>query len=47
MCDNFQDETLFGFPLSTYPDLEDVITNVNLFRTLFGMVTKWQKTEKQ
>ncbi|KAK6177269.1 hypothetical protein SNE40_015399 [Patella caerulea] len=42
-----KEETLFKYPVTTYPDIEEISTSLDPFNRLFNVVLKWQKAEKK
>ncbi|XP_069101059.1 dynein axonemal heavy chain 12-like isoform X1 [Argopecten irradians] len=42
-----KEELLFKYPVSTYPDVEDITAAVDPFQRLFNVVLRWQKAEKK
>merc|ERR1711894_543702 len=42
-----KEEQLYKYPLTTYPDVDEISTAVDPFLRLFNIVTKWQKAEKK
>ncbi|XP_064606960.1 dynein axonemal heavy chain 12-like isoform X2 [Liolophura sinensis] len=42
-----KEEVLFKYPLSTYPDVDEISSSVDPFYRLFNVVLKWQRAEKK
>ncbi|XP_021341821.1 dynein heavy chain 12, axonemal-like isoform X1 [Mizuhopecten yessoensis] len=42
-----KEELLFKYPISTYPDVDDITAAVDPFQRLFNVVLRWQKAEKK
>lgn len=42
-----QEEALYKYPISTYPDVNDITVAVDPFQRLFNVVLRWQKAEKK
>lgn len=43
----FQEEALFKYPITTYPDVEEITSSLDPFMRLFNVVLKWQRAEKK
>ncbi|KAL8620603.1 hypothetical protein ACOMHN_017884 [Nucella lapillus] len=42
-----KEEALFKYPVSTYPDVNDISGQLDPFMRLFNVVLKWQRAEKK
>ncbi|ESP01004.1 hypothetical protein LOTGIDRAFT_225521 [Lottia gigantea] len=42
-----KEEALFKYPVTTYPDVDEISTSLDPFNRLFNVVLKWQKAEKK
>lgn len=42
-----QEEELFKYDLSTYPDIERIHTALEPYQKLFNLALRWQKAEKK
>ena len=42
-----QEEALYKYPITTYPDVDDITSALDPFLRLFNVVLKWQKAEKR
>ncbi|XP_063405511.1 dynein axonemal heavy chain 12-like isoform X3 [Mytilus trossulus] len=42
-----KEEALYKYPISTYPDVNDITVAVDPFQRLFNVVLRWQKAEKK
>ncbi|XP_076341451.1 dynein axonemal heavy chain 12-like [Tachypleus tridentatus] len=42
-----QEEVLFKFPVTSYPDFDTINDALDPYSTLFSLVLKWQKSEKK
>uniref|UniRef100_A0A2C9M9T7 Uncharacterized protein n=1 Tax=Biomphalaria glabrata TaxID=6526 RepID=A0A2C9M9T7_BIOGL len=42
-----KEEQLYKYPVSVYPDVEDISSSLEPFLRLFNVVLKWQKAEKR
>ena len=43
----YQEEVLFNYPVSTYPDVDVISSQLGPFLRLFNVVLKWQRAEKK
>ncbi|XP_041350374.1 dynein heavy chain 12, axonemal-like isoform X3 [Gigantopelta aegis] len=42
-----KEEALYKYPITTYPDVDDITSSLDPFQRLFNVVLKWQKAEKR
>jgi dynein heavy chain len=42
-----QEEALYKYPITTYPDVDEITHAVDPFQRLFNVVLRWQKAEKK
>nr|KAG5708500.1 hypothetical protein BaRGS_026227 [Batillaria attramentaria] len=42
-----EEEALFKYPISVYPDVEEITSSLDPFLRLFNVVLKWQRAEKK
>ena len=42
-----KEELLYKYPVSNYPEVDEVSTSVDPFMRLFLVVSKWQRAEKK
>lgn len=42
-----KEEALYKYPITTYPDVNDITVAVDPFQRLFNVVLRWQKAEKK
>lgn len=42
-----KEEALYKYPVTTYPDVNDITVAVDPFQRLFNVVLRWQKAEKK
>ncbi|KAK7101380.1 hypothetical protein V1264_019769 [Littorina saxatilis] len=42
-----KEEALFKYPVSVYPDVDDIASQLDPFMRLFNVVLKWQRAEKK
>ena len=42
-----KEELLYKYPVSQYPDVEEITTSVDPFMKLFQVVHKWQRAERK
>ncbi|PVD24358.1 hypothetical protein C0Q70_14839 [Pomacea canaliculata] len=42
-----KEEALFKYPITTYPDVEEITSSLDPFMRLFNVVLKWQRAEKK
>lgn len=42
-----KEETLYKWDLTTYPVIDVIKESIEPFQKLFGLVLKWQRTEKK
>lgn len=42
-----KEEALFKYPISVYPDVDEITTSLDPFLRLFNVVLKWQRAEKK
>ena len=42
-----QEELLYKYPVTAYPDVDEITNAVIPFQNLFNVVFKWQKAEKK
>ncbi|XP_059163826.1 dynein axonemal heavy chain 12-like isoform X1 [Physella acuta] len=42
-----KEEQLYKYPISTYPDIEDISSSLDPFLRLFTVISKWQRAEKK
>lgn len=42
-----QEEVLYKYPLTHYPDIDEITTLLDPFVRLFTVIVKWQKAERK
>ncbi|XP_071083415.1 dynein axonemal heavy chain 12-like isoform X1 [Haliotis cracherodii] len=42
-----KEEVLFKYPVTTYPDVDEISSSLDPFQRLFNVVLKWQRAEKR
>ena len=42
-----KEEVLYKYPISTFPEVDEISNTIDPFQRLFHVVLKWQKAEKK